>query len=85
MLRHTTFVEITCWGSNRGSYISADVKMSLLNVFEKHDKIQGLWSILWPFHKFIYCIESNKFNNTTLVNVNVLDLTTATGACLILY
>ena len=41
---------------NRRSYMSAPVLLNLLNELNKSDKIQGLQSILSPFH--------NKFNNT---------------------
>ena len=44
---------------NRGSYMSAQVLLNLLNEFGKRDKMQGLPSILSLFHN-----EFNKFNNT---------------------
>ena len=43
----------------RGSYMSADVLLNLLNEFRKRDKMRGLPSILSLFRK-----EFNKFNNT---------------------
>ena len=43
---------------NRGSYISANVLLNLLNELRKSDKMRGLPSILSLFRKF------NKFNKT---------------------
>ena len=44
---------------HRGSYMSAQVLLNLLNELGKRDKMQGLPSILSLFHN-----EFNKFNNT---------------------
>ena len=44
---------------HRGSYMSANVLLNLLNELEKRDKMRGLPSIL-----SFFCNEFNKFNNT---------------------
>ena len=44
---------------NRGSYISANALLNLLNEFRKRDKMLGLLSILSLFDNEFY-----KFNNT---------------------
>ena len=44
---------------NRGSYMSADVLLNLLNELGKRDKMQGLPSI-----SSLFCNKFNKFNTT---------------------